>query len=98
MRRWHQERNLMLRRWRKELATHVYDGHSYTGVYPRESLAPASVACDVSCHCAAGMGTMRKRTLSGHSHACMLCNYSKYLPKNRYEVRREAIEFELGSE
>lgn len=92
MRRWHQERNLMLRRWRKELATHVQVGW---GQMPRESMVPASTACQVDCHCAAGMGTMRKRTLSGHSHACWLCNYSKYLPKARATKKRAAIEFEL---
>lgn len=52
--RWHTEAALMLRRWRKELANHAR-------VRVPERLAPPSEATGMACHCARGIGTMRKR-------------------------------------
>ncbi len=98
MYRWHtqKEHNLVQRRWRKELATHVEVGW---GFMPRESMVPASYACDVDCHCAAGQGTMRKRTLSGHHKHCLMCNGSKYFERGRRGNKlRAAIRYELEAE
>lgn len=97
MRRWHTEVELMSRRWRKELATHARHPNSWKGSYPYEALAPASIACDVECHCANGMGTMRKQKLSGHHKACHMCNWEKYQPKDRLNKRTKSIEFEFVS-
>lgn len=99
MRRWHNEVPLMTRRWRKELATHTYHPNSYWSRYGYDCMAPPSVACDVDCHCSRGCGTVRKRTLSGHSHACLMCNWEKYFDgwrKDRFNKRRKAIEFDYN--
>ena len=86
MRRWHSERNLMVRRWRQELAWH---SDSYAWIAP-PSLAPA-----IDCHCARGIGTMRKRTPLGCNRPrCQLCHYEKLFPPDRGSIRRRAIEFD----
>jgi hypothetical protein len=88
MYRWHAEHNLMLRRWRQELATHNEARHC--------SLAPPSLAPAVDCHCAQGIGSMRKRRPFGCTKArCFLCHAEKFLPKGRAAKKRAAIEFEL---
>lgn len=99
MRRWHLERDLMLRRWRQELANHGrYFGGD--GDYPFEGLAPPACAVDVDCHCANGIGTMRKNRAYGCGNPrCGLCHWSKfYEPKARANKKRVAIEFELEAE
>lgn len=74
MRRWHQEQTLMFKRWKFEMNDHGYD-------WRNPPMDPAA------CHCARGIGSMRKRTPRGHHRACLLCNYSKYLCNG--ERRRE---------
>ena len=91
MRRWHAERNLMLRRWRQELANHSRD-------YPRCFLAPPGDAAGVGCHCANGIGTMRKhRPFGCERPRCGLCKLEKHLPKARNAVRRNAIGFDVDA-
>jgi hypothetical protein len=98
MRRWHAEQDLMLRRWRKELAKHG-DGHphsKYHWGYPHDALASPSIACDVRCHCAAGIGTMRKNRLDCGRPRCGLCHWDKfYEPKRRGATKRSAITLDL---
>ena len=86
----------MLRRWRKELAKHGEgDPHSknHWG-YPHDSMAPPSLACDVVCHCADGIGTMRKNRLDCGNVRCGLCHFGKWLPKGRETAKRAAIRYE----
>lgn len=98
MKRWHEERDLMMRRWRKELGKHgSEDRHSvdhWGGPY--DYVAPPSWSASVSCHCAAGIGTMRKNRLDcGRAH-CGLCHYGKFCdPKRRGAKKRAAIEYSL---
>lgn len=96
MRRWAEERPLMLRRWRQELANHGR-WHGGDGDYPWEGLAPPSCAADVDCHCANGIGTMRKNRPYGCSQPrCWLCHYDKFcVPKARANKKRAAVAFEL---
>ena len=56
MKRWHEERSLMLRRWKFEMELHGYDWRN-----------PPDPKCDKwACHCASGIGSMRKqRPLDG---------------------------------
>lgn len=87
MERWHSQREqtIMFRRWREEMDKHGYDWR-----------CPPS-GKDV-CHCAQGVGSMRKRTPLGHHKHCLLCNWEKYLLRGRRNrLKREAIEFELSS-
>lgn len=94
MRRWHSERELMLRRWRQELANHDFE---YGQDYPHGYLAPPSDAAGIDCHCAQGIGSMRKRTAYGCGNPrCGICHFEKfYVPKARETKRREAIDFDL---
>lgn len=87
MRRWHQERDLMLRRWRQELAKH--EG------FPQMALAPPSLAPSIDCHCSHGIGSMRKRTPYGCGNPrCGICHWGKiFQPKNRAKERRDAIAY-----
>jgi hypothetical protein len=93
MQRWHAERDLMLRRWREEIAKHESDeGYSYC------ALAPVPPTADEdSCHCYLGMGFMRKRRPHDCGNPrCMLCHLEKYYyPKNRANKRRAAIRQDL---
>ena len=50
MRRWHQERSLMLRRWENEKRKHQWDDRLWGGA--QDSFE--------RCHCSAGPGLMRK--------------------------------------
>lgn len=70
MRRWHQEREIMLRRWRQELAKHE-------GLRPaRVSIPPDGDA--ETCHCYRGMGFMGKRRPFGCGRPhCLLCHRDK---------------------
>lgn len=97
MRRWHAERDLMFRRWRQELANHSRRMGG-DGDYPDEGLAPPSCAVDVDCHCANGIGTMRKIRPYGCGRArCHICHGDKLMaPKGRAD-RRAAIAFELNA-
>ena len=99
MRRWHVEREIMLRRWRNEIADH--GGHSgwrlngWTGNSWLEAPVPPP-ACDLdTCHCFRGVGYFRKRKpFDCGSPQCGLCHYGKWI-HNRQNERRAAIEFEL---
>lgn len=101
MRRWHSERNLMLRRWRHEIAIHGgHDGWQLppftSGVGLAAPLPP--LTCDAPpCHCFAGPNFFRKRKpLDCGRPRCGTCHYEKfYVGKDRYNKRREAIDFDL---
>lgn len=96
MKRWHQERDLMLHRWRQEIASHVGWSFGSKAGYAYCALAPLPPTGEEKCHCYRGPGFMRKRTPFGCSNPrCGICHYEKYLPKNRGKVRREAIRFDL---
>lgn len=100
MRRWHQERDLMLRRWRKELNKHG-DSHPHSEYHwqgPYDSLVPPAVACEVNCHCANGIGTMRKNRLDCGKARCEVCHCGKWFPKSRANKKRAAIQHELDAE
>jgi hypothetical protein len=90
MYRWHAERDLMLRRWRVELASHDRS-------YSHMALAPPGIACTVDCHCANGMGTMRKtKPFDCGKPRCHTCHWSKLTePKRRASAQRDAIRFDL---
>lgn len=92
MKRWHEEVPLMVRRWRMEIAKH--EGMA------RRSLAPVPPEPDdESCHCYRGPGFMRKRRPYGCSNPrCAICHFEKlYAPKDRYNRKRLAIEFERAT-
>lgn len=82
MRRWHAERELMLRRWRQEIADHED--------YPYCALAPIPPSqCDMKCHCYLGPGFMRKNRPYGCGRArCMLCHYDKLCVPRRAQEKR----------
>jgi len=87
MKRWHEERVLMLRRWKMEMEKHDYDWRN-----------PPDPKCDKrACHCAAGIGSMRKRRpYDCGNPRCGLCHFEKFwIRKNRYNKLRKIIEFEL---
>lgn len=91
MHRWHSEREqaLMLRRWKIEMELHGYDWRN-----------PPDPKCDRDvCHCAAGIGSMRKTTPFGHSRPrCGLCKPHKKWPQRvRSQVKRRVIEWELNA-
>lgn len=93
MYRWHLEKDLMLRRWREEIAKHENLD------YPNCSLAPipAEKKDDV-CHCYRGMGFLRKQSVHGCGKVrCNICHYEKYnTPKNRNNIRRDSIKENLS--
>jgi hypothetical protein len=79
MKRWHAEQALMFRRWRMELAK-----HEHRALF---SLAPASIATSVSCHCANGMGTMRKHRVYGCENRMCFCKDEKrYRRRDRWRL------------
>jgi hypothetical protein len=96
VRRWHEERPLMLRRWRQEIAIHeAWLGAGETG-YSYCALAPLPPTSDEKCHCYRGPGFLRKRKPHDCGNPrCGCCHYAKFQPKNRANVKREAIRFEL---
>lgn len=98
MRRWHQETNLMFKRWKMEMALHRYDWRNP----PQLSCDPNDQGVRGVCHCAAGIGSMRKRTPYDCGRAlCFTCHSGKLLyghRTDRYNKRREAIRYELEAE
>ena len=92
MRRWHEERDLMLRRWRVEIAKHEYF------LWGRYSLAPIPpVSCDEDdCHCYRGPGFLRKRKPYDCGRArCGICHLEKHYPgERRRRDEREAFNHE----
>lgn len=101
MRRWHEERELMLRRWRHEIAQHGgHPGWRCGGHSWRESgrwwwgdgwlLAPIPPVdvCEDDCHCFRGPGYFRKRR-----------PFEKYwwrdLRPSRLKEKHEAIAYSL---
>lgn len=89
MQRWHNERALMLRRWKMEMAKHGYDWRN-----------PPDPKCDRdACHCAAGIGSMRKmRPYDCGQVRCAWCHGDKFDPKARATKQRAAIQYELDAE
>lgn len=83
MQRWHKEKALMFRRWKIEMMIHRYDWRNP----PTDPEA---------CHCAKGIGSMRKRTPAGHRRRCCLCNPHKCVPKARQNKEYRALAFELN--
>lgn len=104
MYRWHRgcERNLMLRRWRAEIAEHeswALGGRTYPNgnyAWGRWSMAPLPpIICDDSCHCYKGPGFFRKNRPFGCS--CSMCKSGKLEAKwGRGNRKRNAIKFELA--
>lgn len=80
----------MHRRWRIELAVHAED-RSYH--WP----APTSCAATTDCHCANGIGTVRKKKpLDCGRVRCGVCHGEKFFaPKNRGAKKRAAIAWDL---
>lgn len=84
MRRWHEEKDLMFRRWKQEMRKHGYDWRN------------PPVGRD-ACHCAAGIGSMRKkRPFDCGVVQCSICHEDKFLPKARANKKRAAIEEDLS--
>jgi hypothetical protein len=95
MRRWHEERALMLRRWREEIAIHE-------GLWPPSCvivLPPEIPDSSSACHCYRGMGFLRKHRPWGHSRPrCYTCKSRKLFPRpTRAYIKRATIEFELDA-
>lgn len=92
MRRWHEDQALMTRRWRQELANHLVD-------YNRCALAPPGDAHGIDCHCARGIGTMRKsRPYGCPNPRCWICHWDKWTAHSgRSNRRRAAIAFDLDA-
>jgi hypothetical protein len=82
VKRWHEDRDLMLTRMKLERAKH--------GVGP--DVRDASI-----CHCLLGIGVVRKRKPYGcRRPRCGLCHPDKlFTPKARAATRRRAIDFDL---
>lgn len=94
MRRWHAERELMLRRWREEIAKHEFPEYAYCALAPVPPVADES-----SCHCYRGMGVLRKRSPHDCGKArCEWCHYGKWLKKARGNELRQALEWEWRAE
>lgn len=90
MRRWHEETPLMFRRWKFEMSLHGYDWRN-----------PPDPKCDRNaCHCAAGIGSMRKKApLDCGKPKCGVCHSGKfYFRKARANKKRAVIQFELEAE
>jgi hypothetical protein len=98
MRRWHEERALMLRRWRMELGNHVGGFASDDSYAGQEWLAPPVLACGIKCHCARGIGTMRKqRPYDGWGGSWNAYEVQLENRRQRHD-KRKAIQFELDAE
>jgi hypothetical protein len=102
MYRWHKDRDLMLRRWRLEIAQHEQhlDQRGFRR-YSRFDYAPVPpLVCDDSCHCYRGAGYFRKHHPLDCGHTrCGICAYHKQpweVKRRRRRDRREAIAFELA--
>lgn len=100
MYRWHSERDLMLRRWRLEIASHEYSSRQGRPGFRRYALrmdqAPLPpVVCDDSCHCYLGPGFFRKRhPYDCGKTRCYWCHPEKLLVTKRGSDRRAALRFE----
>ena len=91
MRRWQQDRERMIRRWRIEIAKHEQYPHMALAVAPPDH-------CDTDdCHCYRGMGYFRKRhPFDCGKTRCGLCHWYKHFPgSGRANRRRAAIEFDI---
>lgn len=89
----------MMRRWRMELGNHTGGILDPIKTVGQEWLAPPAMACDVDCHCANGIGTMRKNRPYGCGRAhCGICHYGKWFKKGRGAKKRAAINSELEAE
>lgn len=88
MRRWHEDRDLMLRRWREEIAKHEFPDYPWCSLAP----IPAEKNDDI-CHCYRGMGFLRKKSVHGCANPrCMVCHLDKYYySKNRNNIKIKAI-------
>jgi hypothetical protein len=95
MRRWHEEVGLMRRRWRMELGNHVGGFMGPEEMANHCWLAPPSEAVGIKCHCARGIGTMRKqRPYDGWGQ---WNKYEKiFQNRKRSNQKRVAIEFEFA--
>ena len=84
MRRWHEDRDLMLGRWRQEIANHER-GFAFpvAGVPPEPDPA--------ACHCYRGMGVVRESRATGCGHTlCGLCHPHKRWPAHRRRAQTVA--------
>lgn len=105
MRRWHAERDLMLRRWKNEIADHGGHAGYHVGEVTSFGFLGNSwlevpippVVCEDSCHCFAGPGFFRKRKpFDCGKSRCLICHSDKFWEaKNRHNGKRKAVEFEL---
>jgi len=77
MRRWHEERGLMLRRWHEEIAQHE---NVVWAPLPRD---PAPDPSGALCHCYRGPGFMRKHTPGCNRPRCGLCHRAKLYDRGR---------------
>lgn len=101
MRRWQSERNLMMRRWRQELGNHIGQVLDPVKSAGEEWEAPPVMACGIDCHCARGIGTMRKSRPYGcpNGRDCGVCHWGPAEVKwARHNKKRAAIAFELNAE
>lgn len=105
--RWFLERDLMLRRWRLEIAKHEAwmtrnrPGYrKYNLFYDFAPIPPDLCDIDDPCHCYLGPGFFRKRhPFDCGRSKCGVCHGEKnYGRKNRFNKRREAIEFDLEAD
>lgn len=89
MRRWHEEREMMLRRWRFEIAIH--EGWPIASLHP---IPP--VVCDDSCHCYLGPGFFRDRhPLDCGRSQCGVCHTKPIVYRaEKKRERRKAMERE----
>jgi hypothetical protein len=104
MKRWHLERDRMLRRWRIEIALHegsagTIRGYSWTAlapVPPQDCEVWETITRGHLCHCYRGMGFLRKsRPLGCNRVRCAFCCYEKnVLPKARAAKLRAALSYE----
>lgn len=88
--RWHKEQALMLRRYRIELATHAFLGPDRRRMAWR-SLAPVGTAAEVACHCARGIGTMRKHRPGVCEKVRCSCKAWKRHDLRRADLRLRAL-------
>lgn len=94
MKRWHDSRELMLSRWRREIANHET---KWSGA-PLPSVPPTT--CDPDpCHCYRGMGFYYKKDPydCGRPH-CGICHSEKFFPgARRLRDERDAFEREWAA-
>ena len=94
MKRWHSgvEIALMRRRWKLEMEIHGYDWRNP----PELSCNPAEQGIRAVCHCAAGIGALRRRKPHDCGKArCCTCHAKFYVPKARAAKKREEIKYSM---